>query len=194
MKEQINKAIKYLKGGKIIIYPTETSYSFGCDAKNKKAVEKIHKIKKESKNKPIMLIVSNLRQIREFGIINKTTLKLCKNLKLGYLNLIIKNKDNKKYNYLSKDTIAFRISSNKVAHQLAKKFGSAITTTSVNMHKEPALYNIKKIKEQFKVDYIIDAGNLDEKIPVSTIYNTINNKIIRKGPITEKQIKNALNS
>jgi len=171
----MKKAIELLKQGKVIIYPTETSYSFGCDPRNKAAVEKIHELKKE-KTKPIMLIISNLKQIEEFGILNETANKLAKFMPCP-LNLIIEKKEN--YPHLSKDGIAFRISSNKIANQLAEAFGP-ITTTSVNIHGNPPIYNIDETK-QFNI-YTIDTGNL-EKNPVSTIYDTRTNKTLREGPI-----------
>ena len=39
-------AVKVLKAGGILLYPTETVYGIGCDAKNEKAVEKIAQFKK----------------------------------------------------------------------------------------------------------------------------------------------------
>ena len=36
----INKALKVLKSGGIILYPTDTIWGIGCDATNEKAVEK----------------------------------------------------------------------------------------------------------------------------------------------------------
>ena len=45
MKEQIDAALKVLREGGIIIYPTDTIWGIGCDATNADAVEKIYKIK-----------------------------------------------------------------------------------------------------------------------------------------------------
>ena len=45
MNTQIDAAIKVLKEGGIILYPTDTVWGLGCDATNEKAVEKIFKIK-----------------------------------------------------------------------------------------------------------------------------------------------------
>jgi L-threonylcarbamoyladenylate synthase len=194
MNIQIIRAIQCLKKEGVIIYPSESCYSFGCDAKNKKAVEKIHELKKESKDKPITLNISSLRQIRKFGFLNNAALKLYKRFMPGHLNLIIKKRNNKKFLYLSKRGISFRISKNPTALELSKKFGSAITTTSVNMHNSPPLYKISEVKRYFhdKVDYIIDAGNLNSKIPPSTIYDTINKRIVRNGPVSESEIKKVL--
>lgn len=183
----MEKALECLKNGGVIIYPTENSYSFGCDAKNEEAIKKIHKIKQEEP-KPISILVSSLEQIEEFGVMNETALKLFKKFMPGRINLIIDKKD------LSKVGISFRISPNKTAFELSRVM--PITTTSVNIHGQSALYDIKKIKELFedKVCYMLDEGDLDESMPASTIYDTRNNKILREGPITEEEIKEALSS
>ncbi|MFH1894424.1 MAG: Sua5/YciO/YrdC/YwlC family protein, partial [Patescibacteria group bacterium] len=46
LKEAVRIAEKFIKNGKIVVCPTDTVYGLVCDAKNKKAVAKIFKIKK----------------------------------------------------------------------------------------------------------------------------------------------------
>ena len=43
--KKINQIIDLVKSGKVVIFPTETSYGLGCDATNTKAVNKIFEIK-----------------------------------------------------------------------------------------------------------------------------------------------------
>ncbi len=194
MKNDFEKALECLKDGGVIIYPSESCYSFGCDAKNEIAVKKIHEIKNESINKPITLLVSDLKQIEEFGIINETAEKISEKLMPGKISLIIEKKDPEKYGYLSENGICFRIPDNKIAFDLCANFGGAITTTSVNIHKEPSMYKISEVIEKFgnKVSTIIETGDRDENIPVSTIYDTMENKIIRRGPVSEEIIMKIL--
>ena len=46
LKEEIKHSVELLKKGKIILYPTDTIWGIGCDAKNTKAVQRRFKIKK----------------------------------------------------------------------------------------------------------------------------------------------------
>lgn len=194
--ENIDQAIKILKKGGVIVCPSESCYGFSCDARNKKAIQRIHKIKKEPIDKPLTVAISDINQIKEFGIINKQTEKIIKDLMPCQLNLIIPEKQPNKYSFLSQKGISFRIPTNKILFELAEKLNAPIVTTSVNIHNQPSIYKIKKVKSLFKdkVDMIIDKGDLDENIPTSTIYDTRNKKIIRQGIIKLEQIQKAANN
>ena len=181
------ETIQLLEQGQVIITPSESSYGLTCDATNQEAINKIHDIKQEPHDKPLIIAVSNLNQLKQLGaIINKTIIKLSKALHPGQLNLIIPTTNNK--------TIAFRIPKNKILFEIAKQLNKPITTTSANIHTQHPMYNIQEVRQQFqdKVPLIIDTGNLDENTPASTIYDTINNKILRQGSITQEQIQQAL--
>jgi len=192
--DMINKAIEYLKKGGVIICPTESCYGFSCDARNKEAIKKIHYLKKEPQDKPLTIAVSDLKQIEEFGIVNERVEKIAKKLFPCQLNLIISEKIPNKYPFLSKKGISFRIPLHKTVFGLVKKLNTPVVTTSVNIHGQPSIYKISLAKETFKdkIDHIISGGNLNEKIPVSTIYDTRTNKIVREGPITKEEIEHAL--
>ena len=105
--DRFNQALNCLKNGKVIVYPTESCYSFGCDARNQNAINRINHIKKRSLDKPITLMVSDLDQIRQFGIFNKTAKKLSNALMPAQINLIIDSKDKD-----NKNGISFRIPAN----------------------------------------------------------------------------------
>jgi len=55
MMTTTTEALELLKNGDVIIYPSESCYSFGCDALNKEAVEKAHRIKQEPLDKAVIL-------------------------------------------------------------------------------------------------------------------------------------------
>jgi len=192
--EIIKKAVEALKKGEVIIYPTESCYSFGCDAENESAVRKIHDLKQENYEKPITLSVSNLEQIKKYGILNNSALKLSHHFMPGRINLIISAKNPKKYNYLSRNGIAFRIPANIIAFKISDMFDHAITTTSVNIHGQPSIYNILELKKLFgdKISFIIDSGDLNDTIPQSTVFDTRTNKTVLERGIKTQEIYRAL--
>lgn len=188
----IKKAVDFLRKGRIIIYPTETSYGIGAEARNRRAIEKIHIAKKQPKNKPVSIIVSSLAVAKKFGKISKEGEKLVNAFMPGPLTLIVEKRKSIPEE-LSRSGIAFRISSNKIANDLCKRLGTAITATSANLHGEKEIYDSKKIIKKFydKVDLIIDAGKLPKR-KVSTLYDVEGGKVIRRGKISEEEIKRVL--
>ena len=66
MNEDIKKALEVLKTGGLILYPTDTLWGIGCDAKNEKAVEKIYKIKKRDDRKSMLILLNNINFISSY--------------------------------------------------------------------------------------------------------------------------------
>ena len=62
-KEIINEALKVLKEGGVILYPTDTVWGIGCDATNEKAVAKVFEIKRRSGAKSLVLLASDLDMV-----------------------------------------------------------------------------------------------------------------------------------
>ncbi|MBN2127834.1 MAG: threonylcarbamoyl-AMP synthase [Candidatus Diapherotrites archaeon] len=192
IKKQCKLASSMLKAGKIIAYPTETSYGLACLASNPQLVKKLAKIKKQPLNKPISVLVSSKKMIKENFELNETARKLIHNFFPGALTLICKKKKGK-IKGLKQEKIAFRISSNEFAFLLTKFCGEPITATSANIHGNKDNYDSVKLIELFanKIDCICDAGKIPEIKP-STIYDCKEKKILREGNITKKQIEKVL--
>jgi L-threonylcarbamoyladenylate synthase len=190
-KNALKKAAKTLETGGVIIFPTETSYGIGADALSEKAIKKVHKAKKQPDNKPISVIVANLKQAESIAELNQEAKILAKKFFPGPLTIIAPEKNVPKN--LAKNGIAFRVPDNKFARKLCKAFGRPITATSANLHGEPAIFDSKELIEKFygRVDLIIDAGKLPKR-EASTIYSAIEHKILREGKITKKEIEKAL--
>ncbi len=183
----LEQAAQELEKGNIIVYPTETSYALGVDATNSEAVEKIFNIKKRDKGKALSIIVSSIEMIEKYAVINDNARKLVAKLMPGPLTLVVPVKKRTLPENLCKDSVAFRISSNKIANEICSKLGKPITATSANLSGNEPIYNIEEVRKQFPNLLVIDTGNLP-KNKVSTVYNTISKKVLRKGPVSAKEI------
>lgn len=161
MKPQ--EIIKAIKQGKIFIYPTDTLYGIGCDATNKKAVDKIKKIKKRDKDKPLSVIAPSLKWIKENLIIDKE-LNLSKYLP-GPYTIILKKKNKDFLKHVSNtDSLGIRIPKNKLTKTIQKS-GVPFITTSINLSGQLAITNLKEVPENIldKVDIIVKGKKLSGK-------------------------------
>ena len=185
LKEIIKMVIKFLKEGKVIIYPTDTVYGLLSDATNKKAVEKLFKIKKRSLQKPIPIFVRDIKMAKKIAKIDKNQEKFLKKVWPGKVTIVLRSKTKTKLYGVNRKTIALRIPKYKLLNTLLKKINCPLAQTSANISGEPAASNIPKIINQFKnkkynPDLIIDGGTLRNK-PSKVIDLTANPpKILRK--------------
>lgn len=190
-KKTIETTLKFLKQGKVVVCPTDTVYGLICDATNKKTVEKLFKIKKRQKTKPIPIFIKNVKMAKELAFIDREQEKFLKKAWPGKVTVVLKAKQEARKIFpkgiLSPaHKIGLRIPDYKLITDLFKKFNKPLTGTSANISGKPASVKIKDILKQFQEkksqpDLIIDAGNLPEKKP-STIIDLTGKKpkILRK--------------
>jgi len=182
----IATAVRVLKNGGVIVYPTETSYGLGCDATSRKAVKMVYRIKRRISKKPLSVIFGSIASAKRYVQLNNIGSMLVKRFMPGPLTLVAKSK--KKLVGSPKNEIAFRIPSGRFALTIARKFKKPITATSANLSGKEQIYDSDKLDTfKNKVSLIIDAGNLPKR-KISTIFDLRTMKIIRKGAITKKKI------
>ncbi|MCK4738683.1 MAG: threonylcarbamoyl-AMP synthase [Deltaproteobacteria bacterium] len=195
----LESAVNALKEGRIVAYPTETFYGLAVDPFNKKALEKLFKVKGRSPEKPIGLIISDIKMV---GLVAKKPWppllgKLSKEYWPGPLTIILNAKDSlPKILTGGTEKIALRVSSNLTARKLSNKFALPITATSANPEGKPPATSPEEVLSYFedKVNILIDEGRLKAKQP-STIIDLTETypqnqmpRIIRGGEITESEI------
>jgi tRNA threonylcarbamoyl adenosine modification protein (Sua5/YciO/YrdC/YwlC family) len=182
--EKINQVVEVLKGGGVIVYPTDTIYGLGCDIFNKNAVEKIYQIKKRDPKKPLSIICPNFEEISQYAIIQDYAFALMKKVLPGPFTFILKARSKTPKTILSKNkTIGIRIPDNIICLEIVKKLENPIITTSLNISGEKVMTEPSQLSKEMrnKIDLIIEAGNLWQ-IP-STIIDLSGNQpvLLRRG-------------
>ena len=191
---QIKKVVECLKDGGLIIYPTDTVYGFGCDVNNKRAMEKLCRLKGVNIRKHNLAFVCyDLSHIADFTKhLETSTYKLMKKALPGPFTFILNaNSSIPKLFKNKKKEIGIRIPNNNIPREIVKELENPIVTTSVKNDDMILEYSTdpELIHEYFqnKVDIVI-SGGYGHSTP-STIIDCTNNipKIIRegKGDITQ---------
>ncbi len=170
---------------KIIIFPTDTVYGLGCSIYDQESLKKIYNIKKRDNNKPISVLFSSLKQIKEIAIIDNKVEKLAISFWPGPLTIIVPTTQ-KYYDKTKEKRIGIRIPNHSLALQILNKKGP-LKVTSVNKSGEPPLNNYLEIKKQYqnKVDYIYPNNKILSNIS-STVIDTTSPKwfLVREGSIS----------
>ncbi|MCX6781031.1 MAG: L-threonylcarbamoyladenylate synthase [Candidatus Magasanikbacteria bacterium] len=190
----MNRVIK----GAVFVYPTETSYGIGCDARDKIAVAKIFKIKGRVASKKMTLIAADFNMVKKF--VDARTLRIpevaevMRELWPGPLTLVLPANAYARKNLapqiISKNgTIAIRVPDNQLAREISQQLQAPIVATSANKAGKSACYSAAAVRRAFKnnkiqPDLIIDEGTLPKRKP-STIAEFTGKtwNIIRAGSI-----------
>lgn len=186
-QKEIDKIIKILQDGGLIIYPTDTVYAIGCDALNVRAVEKICKIKNINPEKSnLSIICYDLSNISEYARVDNATFKLMKKNLPGPFTFILNTTSSLPKIYKNKKTVGIRVPNNNIIRELVHNLGNPILTTSVKNDDDEVLEYItdpELIYETYQniVDIVIDGGYGD--IEASTIVDCTGNEpeITRQG-------------
>lgn len=165
-----------LKKGKTIVYPTETCYGLGCDATNVDAVGKIFHMKQRQKEKSVLILMSDIAMADDLVQWNPTLHELATKYWPGPLTIVAPLLDGIQLppGITAPDgTIAFRVTSHPIAHEICSALDGPIVSTSANIHMAHNPYDVASVVKMFetakhKPDIIIDAGPLAEHAP-STI-------------------------
>jgi tRNA threonylcarbamoyl adenosine modification protein (Sua5/YciO/YrdC/YwlC family) len=185
---QIKKVVECLKDGGLIIYPTDTVYGFGCDVNNKKAMEKLCRLKGVNiKKHNLAFVCYDLSHIADFTKhLETSTYKLMKKALPGPFTFILNaNSSIPKLFKNKKKEIGIRIPNNNIPREIVKELGNPIVTTSVKNDDMILEYSTdpELIHEYFqnKVDMVISGGYGDST--PSTIVKCTDGypEIIRKG-------------
>ena len=189
-------AADFIRQGKLVVFPTDTSYGLGANVNDLLAVKKIFEIKNRPMDKPIHMVVSSLKMGQEYAYFTNSALILAHNFLPGPLTLVLKKKETVS-DLMSggKDTIGIRIPDNLIALSLVERAGVPITATSANVSGTPDPYSIKDALFSLgnKVDLYLDMGILPKMLPSTSLDLTCEPpEIIREGPISINQILETL--
>jgi len=164
-EKKIDEVVQCLRNGGVIIYPTDTVYGLGCDLNNKKALERVARIKGvKLKDAHFSFVCYDLSHLSEYAKqISTKTYKLLKRIFPGPYTVILNatGKIPKIFN-TKKKTVGIRIPDNTISREIVKQLGSPILSTSIHDEDEVIEYSTdpELIYEKYKhqVDIVIDGG------------------------------------
>ena len=180
-KEAVEAAVKVIDSGGILVYPTDTIYGFGVNAKDPIAIDKLNALK--NRTGPISVIAPDKATVSTWLNVKEEE-KLPAASHLGAQNTIIypvkKNIVHKKI-MGPQNTLGIRIPNHPFCKLIANSCTLPITTTSVNKTGEPPRNNVEGIINSFPtgIDLIIEDGDLVNSASKIYIYTTGGLKKIR---------------
>ncbi len=188
-------AQKVLLQGGVIAFPTDTFYGLGVDPFNQDAVDKIFRLKRRNKNKPLLLLVSSREQLESLvkGVTPAHSI-LMQVFWPGRLSLLFEPRSKIPRN-LSAGRIGIRLPVNTMTRDLISALGQPITAPSANIEGETPPTTAKQVDQSLgkSLDLIIDGGTCPGGEPSTIVDPSEENvQLIRPGAIPFNNIEVAL--
>ncbi len=187
------RASDILRSGGLVAIPTETVYGLGANALDKDACLKIFAAKGRPADNPLIVHIAHISQLYEIvDEINENAKKLMDAFWPGPLTIVMKKSDNIPFEVSAGlDTVAVRMPSHKVAHNLLDICKIPIAAPSANTSGKPSPTTARHVIDDMngKIDAVLDGGSCDVGLE-STVIDVTEKipKLLRPGGVTYEQL------
>ena len=188
-KNGIEKTVKIVEKGGIIVFPTDTIYGIGCNPYNSKAIEAIYQIKKRKISNQLPVLGFSKEELEKIAIFDEKSNEIANKFWPGAVTLVLKVKDKKIKNSLSlQENIAVRVPNNECLLSILKQC-KLLVGTSANISGEPPLTTAQECIEKLQgFDIVIDGGKISNQISSTIVQITDEVKILREGAVPKEEI------
>ena len=159
MDNSILEAVKVLKEGGLILYPTDTIWGIGCDATNEKAVAKVYALKQREDSKALVMLAADLDMVARYvQEIPQMAIQLVE-VNDAPMTIIYPGATGLAPNAIAEDgSVGIRIPLEGSCIDLVKRFGRLLVSTSANISGEPTPHKFADIPDVIKsaVDFIVE--------------------------------------
>ncbi len=164
----INQAVAIIRGGGVVVYPTESGYALGCQMSDKQALERVCRIRHIDVTHNFTLVCRDLSELSLYAKVDNSAFRLLRNNTPGAYTFILKATKEVPRRLMNekRKTIGIRVPTNIIAQALLEAMGEPIISTTLIM---PGNSNAESDPEEIRdhldklVDLIIHGGFLGEK-------------------------------
>lgn len=159
----VREAADIIRGGGVVVYPTDSAYALGCHIGDKNALEKIRRIRKLDAKHNFTLVCRDLSEIATYAKVDNTAYRLLKHSTPGPYTFILRATSEvpKRLMQAKRKTVGLRVPENNIAQAILADLGEPMMSVTLIMPGEeyPLIdpYDIRQVLEH-DVDLVIDGG------------------------------------
>ena len=174
--------VAHLKRGGLIAYPTESCYGFGCDPSNRRAVQRILRLKQRPQRKGLILIASHYHQVARYlqPLSSAEQARLRQNGAQAVTNLMPVKPSCPRWLRGSHNTLAVRLTAHPFARQLCRSVNSALVSTSANFSGQRPAKTYAECLRLFGKKVWVLPGRVGKRKRPSTIRAWLGDSIVRQ--------------
>jgi tRNA threonylcarbamoyl adenosine modification protein (Sua5/YciO/YrdC/YwlC family) len=162
-KRLLARAAEIVRGGGVIVYPTDSCYAFGWSLGDKDALERIRRIRQTERDHDFTLVCRDLSDIATYAKVENWSYRLLKSLTPGPYTFILRATHDvpKRLQDPKRRSIGIRVPDNVIAQGLLEELGEPLMSSTLLLPGEPLpLSDPEEIRDrlQKQVDAVIDGG------------------------------------
>ncbi len=151
MEQIIDQTVEALRAGKTILYPTDTIWGIGCDARNSDAVERLYAIKERDRSKSMLVLVESGKW-KAASEDRPTTYILPRTIWHDGMHLEVSP------NLPADDgTLGIRIPNHRFCQEVIRRLGAPLVSTSANLSGRPSPATYQDIEKALfeRIDFCV---------------------------------------
>ncbi len=159
----INQAVDIIRGGGVVVFPTDSAYAIGCHLGDKAALERIRQIRQLDKHHNFTLLCRDLSELASYARVNNQIFRLLKANTPGAFTFILQATSEvpRRLMHPKRKTIGLRVPDNIIAQTLLAQLDEPLMSVTLIMPGDDyPLTDPQDIKDMLekRVDLIIDGG------------------------------------
>lgn len=160
----MRQAVEVLRGGGVIVYPTDSCYALGCHIGDKAALERIRGIRQTDRNHHFTLVCRDLADVGKYAIVENWQYRLLRAHTPGAYTFLLKasRETPRRLKHERRGTIGLRVPDHPVTAMLLGELGEPVMSSTLLLPgEEVARSDAKEIYEKLEhsVDLVLDGGN-----------------------------------
>lgn len=159
----IAEVVAAIRSGGLIAYPTDSSYAFGCHIGDKRAMDRIRRIRQTDKKHNFTLVCSDLSEIGLYARVDNWAYRLMKSLTPGPYTFVLQatREVPKRLQNPKRRTIGLRVPDNAIVHAMLEALGEPIMSSTLQLPGDDMpISDATEIEERIghAIELIVDGG------------------------------------
>jgi L-threonylcarbamoyladenylate synthase len=193
----IARAAEVVRGGGLVVLPTDTVYGLVCDPRQTAAVDRIYAVKQRSRDLPLVLLLHSTAQVGAFiEEVPPLAVRAMQEFWPGALTAVLRDCSPATEPLRAcRETIGLRLPAHLVPRLVAEETGGALASTSANLSGEDSPTTAEQAREQLDglVNLILDAGPTPFAHASTVVDFTVTPPhVLRSGAITVARLREVL--
>lgn len=180
----MRRAVRVLRAGGVVAYPTEAVYGLGCEPLDGEAVEHLLALKHRVLAKGVILIAASFSQLRPFVVLpDAAIMRRLRASWPGPTTWLLPARPGLPYWLTGRyRSLGVRVTAHPQAAALCASYGGALISTSANVSGMPPARSALDVRKRLgtAVDYVLP-GRVGGARRPSEIRDALTDRIIRTG-------------